>query len=132
MKTAASLGFLPRLESLRGLAAVFVVGYHAGTPAVGGHLTGLSPVGLFFVLSGFVLARSLQNNPGTQQFILKRFLRLLPASSAVVLLLAALHWHSGFYVGFEADFSPLNVLLNALMIRSDINGVMWSMTVECL
>ena len=28
-------------------------------------------------------------------------------------------------------FDWFNVILNALMIRSDLNGVMWSMTVEC-
>lgn len=48
-----------------------------------------------------------------------------------MLLLAALHGAFGFYLGFGPDFSPFNVLLNALMIRHDINGPMWSMTVEC-
>ncbi len=48
-----------------------------------------------------------------------------------MLLLTALHWQFGFFVGYEASFDPANVALNALMIRNDINGVMWSMTVEC-
>ena len=47
------LGFLPRLEALRGIAAVAVVGYHAHNDEV---VTGMAPVVLFFVLSGFVLA----------------------------------------------------------------------------
>jgi peptidoglycan/LPS O-acetylase OafA/YrhL len=50
---------------------------------------------------------------------------------AVVALLTALHWQFGLFVGYEASFDPLDVILNLLMIRSDINGVMWSMTVEC-
>jgi peptidoglycan/LPS O-acetylase OafA/YrhL len=50
---------------------------------------------------------------------------------AVVALLTVLHWRFGLFVGYEASFDPLNVILNLLMIRSDIDGVMWSMTVEC-
>jgi peptidoglycan/LPS O-acetylase OafA/YrhL len=33
---------------------------------------------------------------------------------------------------YEGDFSPGNVVLNMLMIRTDINAVMWSMKVECV
>jgi peptidoglycan/LPS O-acetylase OafA/YrhL len=46
-------------------------------------------------------------------------------------LLVALHQWFGIYVMYEGDFSPGNVLLNMLMIRTDINAVMWSMKVEC-
>ena len=49
-----------------------------------------------------------------------------------VTLLTVLHWQFGFYVGEEASFDALNVVLNLLMIKSDINRVMWSMTVECV
>jgi peptidoglycan/LPS O-acetylase OafA/YrhL len=49
----------------------------------------------------------------------------------VVALLTLLHWQCGFFVGYEPSFAPANVVLNLLMIKSDINGVMWSMTVEC-
>ena len=60
--------FLPRLESLRGLAAVSVVAYHAYGMMHDSAVTGGAPVVLFFVLSGFVLARSLHNNPGPLVF----------------------------------------------------------------
>jgi peptidoglycan/LPS O-acetylase OafA/YrhL len=50
---------------------------------------------------------------------------------AVVYLLAAVHYSFGIYVGHEASFDPVNILLNMLMIRSDINVPMWSLTVEC-
>jgi peptidoglycan/LPS O-acetylase OafA/YrhL len=36
----------------------------------------------------------------------------------------------GFYVGYQASFDLMNVAANALLIRSDINGPMWSLTVE--
>ncbi len=127
----AKLEFLPRLEALRGLAAVSVVAYHAHGMTAGTAVTGMAPVVLFFVLSGFVLARSLENDPGLAAFLRSRIFRLLPAAAATVLLLTALHWRFGFFVGYEASFDPLNVVLNALMVRNDINGVMWSMTVEC-
>lgn len=140
------LEFLPRIESLRGIAALTVVGLH-----VSDQLSALRPYGwfdgfarqliaafsngtgavvTFFVLSGFVLARSLDSNPDPVRFVRNRLFRLFPAAMAVVALLTVLHWRFGLFVGYEASFDPLNVILNLLMIRSNINGVMWSMTVE--
>jgi peptidoglycan/LPS O-acetylase OafA/YrhL len=139
--------FLPRLESLRGVAALTVVGYHVGDHLSGGvtsnwfdHFAwraihalsnGVGAVVTFFVLSGFVLARSLDGNSDPVRFFRNRVFRLFPAGMAVVALLTALHWQFGIFVGYEASFDPLDVILNLLLIRSDINGVMWSMTVEC-
>jgi peptidoglycan/LPS O-acetylase OafA/YrhL len=128
---ARGLAFLPRLESVRGIAAVSVVLYHVTPQFIETYVTGMAPVVMFFVLSGFVLARSLQNDPNPLRFFRHRVFRLLPAAAAVVLLLTFLHYRYGFYVGYLTSFNPLDVVLNALMIRSDINGVMWSMTVEC-
>jgi peptidoglycan/LPS O-acetylase OafA/YrhL len=139
--------FLPRLEALRGVAALTVVGYHvwgafSDTPTAGldalvshalqGLTNGIGAVVGFFVISGFVLARSLENNPDPARYFRNRLFRLLPAAVAVVALFTALHQWFGIYVMFEGDFSPVNVLLNMLMIRTDINAVMWSMKVECV
>jgi exopolysaccharide production protein ExoZ len=132
MPTAGKLAFLPRLESLRGIAAVSVVGYHVFGQYLDTNVTGMAPVVMFFVLSGFVLARSLSNDPNPVHFLWHRLFRLVPAAAATVLLLTLLYFQFGFVVGFEARFDAFNVLLNALMIRHDINGVMWSMTVECV
>lgn len=141
------LGFIPRIESLRGIAALAVVGYHvhgqiSAMPSLGwldglsyrllgGVFNGTGAVVIFFVLSGFVLARSLDSNSDPFRFLNNRLFRLFPAAMVVVALLTLLHWQSGFFVGYEASFTPANVILNLLMIKSDINGVMWSMTVEC-
>ena len=84
------LPFLPRLESLRGLAAVSVVAYHAYGMKNETAVTGLAPVILFFVLSGFVLARSLHNNPSILAYFRNRVFRLFPAAASTVLLLTAL------------------------------------------
>ena len=140
--------FLPRLESLRGVAALTVVGYHVYGQLSGGLLygwfdglalkavsaisNGFGAVVTFFVLSGFVLARSLDGNSDPVRFFRHRVFRLFPAAMAVVALLTALHWKFGLIIGYEASFDPLDVLLNLLLIRSDINGVMWSLTVECV
>ena len=130
MEVKGSTGFLPRLESLRGVAAVSVVGYHVGAIYWQIIPTGLNAVVMFFVLSGFVLARSLEKNPSPAAFFLSRVYRLLPPAAAAVLLFASLYWLFGYRVG-GTDLGIVNVLLNALMIKSDINSVMWSMTVEC-
>lgn len=146
--SAKRVRFLPRLESLRGLAAVSVVGYHMhdelsalapfdGLDRFANKLfaaiaNGTGAVVTFFVLSGFVLARSLDANPDPVRFVRNRVFRLYPAAIAVVTLLVLLHWRFGLYVGYEASFDPLQVVLNLLMIRTEINGVMWSMTVECV
>ena len=53
----ASPGFVPRLEALRGVAAVSVVGYHVAGIYWDIVATGMIAVVVFFVLSGFVLAR---------------------------------------------------------------------------
>src|SRR5437588_10004 len=45
--------------------------------------------------------------------------------------LSFLHEWFGIYVMYEGDFSPGNIILNMLMIRTNINAVMWSMKVEC-
>jgi peptidoglycan/LPS O-acetylase OafA/YrhL len=139
--------FLPRLESLRCVAALTVVGYHVGGQLSGGlaysrfddiawrtiHAlsNGLGAVVTFFVLSGFVLARSLDGNFDPVRFFRNRVFRLFPAAMAVVALFTALHWQFGLFVGYEASFDLLEVILNLLLVRSDINGVMWSVTVEC-
>jgi peptidoglycan/LPS O-acetylase OafA/YrhL len=139
-------GFIPRIESLRGMAALLVGFYHCGclflpfppsglslsTRSYFGFGNGMGCVVVFFVISGFVLARSLDRNayPSLYDFFRDRAFRLLPASIAVVGILALLHQQFGFYVGYEGRFDPLNIALNMLLLKSDINGVMWSLTVE--
>jgi peptidoglycan/LPS O-acetylase OafA/YrhL len=125
-------GFIPRLESLRGLAALSVLGFHAYGNRHDTNVGGMAPVVLFFVLSGFVLARSLDRNADPLNFFRNRVFRLFPAAAASVFLLTVLYWQFDFYIGFPTSHDWTNIILNALMIRSDINGVMWSLTVECV
>jgi peptidoglycan/LPS O-acetylase OafA/YrhL len=82
---------LRELDGLRGLAALSVFFCHAsvlGFPA-GPWADGGAAVALFFVLSGYVLARSLLSHPQSYaEFVSRRILRLYPAYwSAIVLAL---------------------------------------------
>lgn len=117
---------------MRGFAAVSVLAFHACMQSWETIATGMAPVVVFFVLSGFLLSRSLDRDPDPLTFVRHRLFRLLPAAIVTVLLLTLAYRSSGFYVGFLPSFDPLNIVLNALLIRSDINGVMWSLTVECV
>jgi Acyltransferase family len=141
------MGFIPRLESLRGIAALTVVAAHvwgqfSDAPSAGwdaavfqglkGLSNGTGAVVGFFVISGFVLARSLEANADPSRYFRHRIFRLFPAAITVVALFTALHQWFGIYVANEGDFRPGNVILNMLMIRTDINAVMWSMKVECV
>jgi exopolysaccharide production protein ExoZ len=143
-----SRGFLPRVESVRGIAALTVIGFHVSNqfdsvPAHGwldsfafwmltACFNGFGAVVVFFALSGFVLARSLDTHPDAARFFRNRVLRLFPAAIFTVILLTVLHWQFGFDIGNEASFDAADVILNLLMIKSDINRIMWSMTVECV
>lgn len=122
--------FLPRVEALRGLAALAVLGFHVVLFGYETIVIGLAPVVVFFVLSGFLLAKSLERDPNANTFIRHRILRLFPAGIVTVAVMTALHWQFGFYVGYLPSFDLFNVVLNALLIKSDINPSMWSLTVE--
>ncbi|MCK1743275.1 acyltransferase [Bradyrhizobium sp. 139] len=117
---------------MRGYAAISVLAFHACMLSWDMIAGGMAPVVVFFVLSGFLLARSLDRDPDAVTFVRHRMFRLLPAAIATVFLLTVLYQGFDFYVGFRPSFDPLNVILNALLIKSDINGVMWSLTVECV
>ena len=81
--------FLPRIESMRGIAALTVVGFHVSNPFSAGPafgwfdgfafwiltalLNGFGAVVVFFVLSGFVLARSTPIQPPPGSFAIASF-----------------------------------------------------------
>ncbi len=89
-KNAAWLdGHIPALDGLRGLAAIVVVVFHVqNTPLPGGFIG----VGIFFVLSGYLITSLLlREYEGTGQisllrFYLRRALRLMPALWALLLI----------------------------------------------
>lgn len=155
--------FFPRIESWRGLAALMVVSAHSWqspwrdasghlrnfyVPAVdvdGPVLAAITPylrifnngggaVAAFFVISGFVLASSLERGPddlsrNVSRFFLSRVFRIYPAVIATVAIFALVHWATG-YGHSSADYSVPCIIQNMLLLSTSINGVMWSLQVE--
>ncbi len=139
--------FNPRIESMRGIAALTVAAMHVTSSLVEGVPTwgSLDPSGLllikalsngygavvaFFVISGFVLARSLDRNFSASRFVRGRIFRLFPAAITTIGLFAALFYATGFVVYRGASYAPLNVFANMAMLHTDIDRVMWSMKAE--
>ncbi len=98
--------FLPRLESVRGLAALAVAGFHtlgnvpipesqrAWLDLVRFPMAGHSAVSLFFVLSGLVLGFGIRRWSGhfmrhMAEFCIRRVLRIYPALAVTIGLIAA-------------------------------------------
>ena len=154
-----SAAYLPRLEALRGIAAL-MVGY---THAIGGIRidspmsqkikSGLSTLGngsaavtIFFVLSGFVLATSLDNKHSGQQrvlfdFLLRRALRIWPAM--LFALLCCYAWNTlvfepatfpiaspGYTKTWERPAELKDIGLDVLFIQNFLDPVTWTLQVE--
>lgn len=119
---------MPELDTLRGLAVLFVFLYHGLFWSIPGEaLTpnaremtkvfryGWSGVQLFFVLSGFlittILIRARDSRRYYRNFYIRRALRILPAFLLLVAALFATRLISWKYllvsIGFAANLSPL-------------------------
>lgn len=75
----------PEIDGLRGLAVLAVVAFHLAPSIVPGGFLG---VDLFFVVSGYLVTRSLRQGMGLADFYARRVRRLAPA--LIVVLAAAL------------------------------------------
>lgn len=139
--------FYPELESLRGLAALAVVGLHASlmyaSPG-GGELRwilffasfpGDSAVVLFFVLSGFVLSHAMPHEPiellrHFPGYVLRRCFRILPAMwAAIAIATLALVLH-GPFPNWSYDPSWHNVWRDAIFADDGLDPPLWSLKPE--
>jgi peptidoglycan/LPS O-acetylase OafA/YrhL len=90
--------YIPSLDGLRGVAALLVVEAHIGFifPITAPHLVTLGDeaVGLFFALSGFLMAHLYGSRPVTREnvldFLVSRFARIYPVYLAAVVFVAML------------------------------------------
>lgn len=135
-------GRLRELDAMRGIAALCVVLYHfnfkyePSDPAVGqlpllfgwGH----HGVSLFFAISGFVIAMTLERMDGVASFARARFSRLFPvywAAMAVTIAVVALGQDAKLMV------TPAQALANATMVHywfdiQSVDGSYWSLSIE--
>lgn len=156
--------FYPYLEAARGVAALMVALFHIGlTPYVDvmGRQTrliagagrtvedswadqafrilgnGPGAVIFFFVLSGFVLTKVIENRPSDVatncwQFLTGRIFRLYPAVLSTLATFYAIFLVSNYSLTGADEFSPTSLVLNALLIRPTIDPVMWSLQLEMI
>ena len=156
---------LPGFDTLRLLGAVAVLLSHAYLIAqnsegseplqllLGGekNIAGLYGVFTFFIISGFLLARSLDRNPNVMRFVVNRFLRLMPGFAFCVLATALILGplaSSLAAADYFADPAWIRYILHALTTLADsplpgvfqytgsvsqvVNGSLWSLQAEVL
>lgn len=135
-----------KLEALRGLAALMVVGHHVFPtvtyPWMHIPFNGRAAVSLFFVLSGYVLGLSLRRGQGTLiwqyfSFVLRRILRIYPVYF-VATVAFVLYWKIYPFAGGQGplvhlanlQLTSFQLIKNFLFLDQSINIVTWSLKVE--
>jgi peptidoglycan/LPS O-acetylase OafA/YrhL len=76
----------PALDGVRALAVLAVLGFHEGLPGLPGGFLG---VDVFFVLSGYLITRTLMQGQPLRLFWMRRVRRLAPALVVVLLVVTA-------------------------------------------
>lgn len=151
-----AIGRLEHLDSLRGLAALAVALRHSiisianpGIPSGVIESLGYPQVLFFFVLSGFVLSRSLNGaknltREGVYSYLIRRFFRLYPTAilSLVIAALLSKQYASSF-TSYASDWLIHEIqraqsvctiwgYLSSLTLKyPDLNGPLWTIRVEC-
>lgn len=124
-------------DLLRLTAALAVIGEHSwvltgnGTPLPATTGTGLGRigVGVFFLISGYLIARSWGADPSLRRFALRRALRIYPAYAVVVVLTvfalgpALTSLSTGEYFGSAGTWSHLVRNLLIVPVQYDLPGV---------
>ncbi len=125
------------LDALRGIASLLVVIFHLLMNSNG--LTfniGSTGVDLFFMISGFVIYNSIDNESKPIAFIKSRFIRLFPIYWVVVIFTFIL-----IRIAFYLDFPNIELtsikdfFINLTMIQyyfkvKDIDGPFWTLILE--
>ena len=141
------------INALRFIAAFMVIFSHSFVlvnnelPLIFGISVGGVAVDIFFVLSGYLIAKSWSRDENILRYFLRRFLRIFPALFVIVLLTIFVLGPLTSNLSPEAYFANPDVykyLLNAILIRNDylpgvfennpypnaINGSLWTLTIE--
>jgi peptidoglycan/LPS O-acetylase OafA/YrhL len=133
--------FVPAVRTIVGVPASFVPvqpGYtrHVLDPATGGFLYGAFGVGVFFLISGFVIPISLRNL-STGQFLVRRFFRIYPVYwfclliSIVMYVVSSWYWSTPLSERITWPFIAHNLpLLHSALGIQSLDFVCWSLAVE--
>lgn len=146
-------GQVVELQSIRGIAATFVMVGHAlnyfnwsgDVPAAIAFLNGRAAVGMFFVLSGYVLTHMLRGRPlsldGQVSFWIRRLFRIYPAlivatlfGVAVIVCAPAIGFpHGGDFIRHHFEPSrlrPAYLILAFLGLSAHVLAPVWTISVE--
>lgn len=141
------------LDGLRGVAILIVVGWHYFGPTYAAKLPygssyyglsvfekGWAGVYLFFLISGFVIFRTLERSENLVEFLVKRWTRLAPALFAASMVIFAAAYFLPEMAGGRRHPIQLATALTFLspaffhaLLRSDaplVDGAYWTLTVE--
>ncbi|WP_049735258.1 acyltransferase family protein [Rhizobium ecuadorense] len=127
--------YIPSLDGLRGIAALLVVQAHVGLifPGTSAHAMtmGSEAVGLFFALSGFLMAHLYGLRPVTREsvldFLVSRFARIYPVYLTAVLLVAMLSGIAN--LDFVQPITGTTDFLRHVFLLGS-SGVFWSIPPE--
>jgi peptidoglycan/LPS O-acetylase OafA/YrhL len=135
---------MPNLDLIRAFAVLQVVfghlGENLGLPSIHGWNYGYMAdlgVAVFFVHTCLVLMFSLERNPDTRGFYVRRAFRIYPLSMFVVLLIVSCHIHVGVsptsnFTGLVSKWQlPANLLLvQNIFHLPNVMGPLWTLPLE--
>jgi peptidoglycan/LPS O-acetylase OafA/YrhL len=98
---------------------------------------GAAAVNLFFVISGFVLLQSLMRGPDSiganaARFVVARLFRIYPAVLVTIGTFILIFLATGASICSPSAYTPVKLLQNALLLDTDVVGIMWTLRVEML
>ncbi|MCZ4297916.1 acyltransferase family protein [Henriciella marina] len=128
------------LEACRAVAAMLVMLFHLGESYSGEPLfdlfkRGYAGVDLFFVISGFIIFRTLKPGSSIKRFAAKRFLIIFPPYWVILsLYVLTFGLASIFLPGFERDLSPDRLVVSYFLLPSydHIISIAWTLSCEIL
>lgn len=138
--TVSGQRYIPGVDGLRALAVTIVVAFHAGAFPLGWF-----GVWIFFVISGFVITRSLLSSEATprplgtalKDFYAKRFFRIIPLYALIIALAMIVTGVSGvlkdqYWPQFAslASFTFTFFRMWSGYIHSEMTGHLWSLSTE--
>jgi peptidoglycan/LPS O-acetylase OafA/YrhL len=127
------------LDAFRGIAAIIVVIFHFSLTLEDGNEVlfkwGITGVDLFFIISGFVIALSINHVSKGTEFAINRFSRLYPTYWASVTFTFSIMCLHNYYTDTELYVGKY--LANMTMFQyylgfGDLDGPYWTMIVEML